>query len=375
MTSSAPVLLCSNTFWSIYNFRRGAITAMLSVGHPVHVAAAATQNDTFAPMLRAIGCIVHEIPMAANGKNPLQDLILVYRLYRLYRHIKPRVVFHYTIKPNIYGSIVSHWAGIPSVSVTTGLGYVFINDSITTHIVRGLYRYAFRHTDENWFLNQEDLRTFVSEGLVAQQKTRLLPGEGINLYHFDKSPWPSDETPFRFLLICRLLRDKGVIEYVEAARALKRELPNVICQILGPADVSNPSRILRETIDGWQLQGSIEYLDTTSDVRPFIAAAQCIVLPSYREGLPRTLLEAGALCRPIITSDAPGCRDVVDDGITGWKVPVRDTAALTTRMRMVARLPRKELQRIGNAGRAKVAREFSEHRVIAQYLRILTRIN
>lgn len=371
MTSPRPVLLCSNTFWSIYNFRRGPIAAMLAAGHPVHVAA---PEDAFAPLLRAMGCIVHWVPMAAKGTNPLQDLALAYRLYRLYRRIKPAVVFHYTIKPNIYGSIAAHWAGIPSVSVTTGLGYVFINDSLTTRIARGLYRYAFRHTRENWFLNPEDLRTFVSGGLVAQQKTRLLPGEGIDLDHFATAPWPSPDTPFRFLLICRLLRDKGVMEYVEAARTLKRELPHVVCQMLGPADVSNPSAILREAVDDWQREGIIEYLGTTPDVRPFMAAAHCIVLPSYREGLPRTLLEAGALCRPVITSDAPGCRDVVDDGITGWQVPVRDADALTARMRTVASLPNAELQRIGAAGRAKVVREFDEHTVVAQYFRILARV-
>ncbi|GAB3625392.1 glycosyl transferase [Pandoraea terrae] len=381
MTDSRPVLLCSNTFWSIYNFRRGPIAAMLAAGHPVHVAA---PDDEFAEPLRAMGCVVHLMPMAAKGTNPLQDLALTGRLYRLYRRLRPAVILHYTIKPNIYGSIAAHWAGIPAISVTTGLGYVFINDSLTTRIARGLYRYAFRHTRENWFLNPEDHRAFVDGGLVALHKTRLLPGEGVDLAHFAAAPWPpavpaangapDGPTAFRFLLICRLLRDKGVLEYVEAARALKREMPNVTCQILGPADVANPTAVTREEVDAWQREGIIEYLGTTPDVRPLMAQAHCIVLPSYREGLPRTLLEAGALCRPVIASDAPGCRDVVDDGVTGWQVPVRDGAALTDRMRDVAGRPADALQRMGEAGRAKVAREFDERVVIAQYFRILATV-
>lgn len=374
-----PVLLCSNTFWSIYNFRRGPIAAMLAAGYPVHVAA---PDDEFAAPLAAMGCVVHRVPMAAKGQNPLQDLGLMWRLYRLYRQVRPAVIFHYTIKPNIYGSIAARFARIPAVSMTTGLGYVFIRESLTTRLARLLYRIAFRHTRENWFLNAEDHRAFVEGGLVDLAKTRLLPGEGVDLNHFQKAPWPTPApashvsadtapSPMRFLLIARLLRDKGVLEYVEAARTLRSEMPHVTCQILGAADVENPTAISRAEVEAWQREGVIEYLGTTNDVRPLIAAAHCVVLPSYREGLSRTLLEASAMGRPLIASDVPGCRDVVDDGVTGWLVPARDAAALTDRMRETARQPVSTLAQMGDAGRAKVAREFDEHVVIAEYFRIL----
>lgn len=377
---TTPVLLCSNTFWSIYNFRRGPIAAMLAAGHPVHVAAPA---DAFAEKLASMGCVVHVVPMAAKGQNPLQDLALMWRLYRLYRQVRPAVIFHYTIKPNIYGSIAAHLARIPSVSMTTGLGYVFIRESLTTRLARQLYRVAFRHTRENWFLNAEDHRAFVQHGLVALGKTRLLPGEGVDLAHFAKAPWPrahvadaadaadAPPSPMRFLLIARLLRDKGVLEYVEAARALRTAMPHVTCQLLGAADVENPTAITRGEVEAWQREGVIEYLGTTDDVRPCIANAHCVVLPSYREGLSRTLLEASAMGRPLIATDVPGCRDVIDDGVTGRLVPARDAAALTECMREVALMPASALEGMGDAGRAKVAREFDEHVVIAEYFRIL----
>lgn len=376
MSTQRPVLLCSNTFWSIYNFRRSPIVAMLEAGYPVHVAA---PDDEFADKLAALGCVVHRVPMAAKGQNPVQDFGLMIRLWRLYRQVRPSVIFHYTIKPNIYGSIAAHYAGVPAVSMTTGLGYAFIRESLTTRVARRLYRIAFRHTLENWFLNTDDHQAFVSGGLVALGKTRLLPGEGIDLTHFPAAPWPAPEAPaaagqaapFRFLMICRLLRDKGVNEYVEAARTLRAEFPHITCQLLGAADVENPTAISRDQVNAWHREGVIEYLGTTDDVRPVIANAHCVVLPSYREGLSRTLLEAAAMARPLVASDVPGCRDVIDAGTSGWLAPVRDAAALAARMREAALTPGETLARMGAAGRAKVAREFDEHIVIAEYFRIL----
>ncbi len=341
----------------------------------MHVAA---PDDAFAAPLAEMGCTVHRVPMAAKGQNPLQDFGLMCRLYRLYRQVRPAVIFHYTIKPNIYGSIAARFARIASVSMTTGLGYVFIRESLTTRLARQLYRIAFRHTLENWFLNIEDHRAFVEGGLVAIGKTRLLPGEGVDLTHFAKAPWPPSDLPanaapqpMRFLLIARLLRDKGVLEYVEAARALRAEMPHVTFQVLGATDVENPTAITRSEVDAWQREGAIEYLGTTTDVRPIIANAHCVVLPSYREGLSRTLLEASAMGRPLIASDVPGCRDVIDDGVTGRLVPARDAAALAAAMREIAQTPARALAQMGDAGRARVAREFDERVVIAEYFRIL----
>lgn len=368
----APVLFCSNSFWSIHNFRGGPIRALLAEGHPVHVVA---PDDDYAPLLREMGCTVHVMPLASKGQNPLQDIALTTRLYRLYRRIRPAVCFHYTIKPNIYGAMAAHWAGIPSVSITTGMGTVFINKSLITHVVRLLYRYAFRHTRENWLLNAEDFDAMVNGGLVDIRKARLLPGEGVNLDHFARAPWPESDGTFRFLLIARLLRDKGVLEFVDAARALKASTPHVRCQLLGPADVENPTAISREQVATWEREGLVEYLGVTQEVRPFIAQAHCIVLPSYREGLSRTLLEASAMGRPVITTDVQGCREVVTEGVTGWIVPAQNSTALATQMKQVAAMSDANLASVGGAGRAKVAQNFDERLVIAEYFRILGEVN
>ncbi|VVE05650.1 glycosyl transferase [Pandoraea aquatica] len=368
----APVLFCSNSFWSIHNFRGGPIRALLVDGHPVHVVA---PDDDYAPLLRDMGCHVHVMPMASKGQNPLQDIALTLNLYRLYRRVRPAVCFHYTIKPNIYGAVAAHWAGIASVSITTGMGTVFINKSLLTHIVRLLYKYAFRHTRENWLLNDEDFKAMVGGGLVDMRKARLLPGEGVNLDHFALSPWPDDDGTFRFLLIARLLRDKGVLEFVEAARAIKASMPHVRFQLLGPADVENPTAISREQVARWEDEGLVEYLGVTQEVRPFIAQAHCVVLPSYREGLSRTLLEAGAMGRPVITTDVQGCREVVTEGVSGWVVPAQDATALATRMSHVANMTACDLAAVGRAGRAKVAQNFDERLVIAEYFRILGEIS
>lgn len=345
---------------------------MLADGHPVHVVA---PDDDYAPLLRAMGCHVHVMPMASKGQNPLQDIALTLRLYRLYRRIRPAVCFHYTIKPNIYGAVAAHWAGIASVSITTGMGTVFINRSLLTHIVRLLYKYAFRHTHENWLLNDEDFKAMVGGGLVDMRKARLLPGEGVNLDHFALARWHDDDGTFRFLLIARLLRDKGVLEFVEAARAIRASMPHVRFQLLGPADVENPTAISREQVARWEQEGLVEYLGVTQEVRPFIAQAHCVVLPSYREGLSRTLLEAGAMGRPVITTDVQGCREVVTEGVSGWVVPAQDATALTTQMSHVANMTACDLAAIGRAGRAKVAQNFDERLVIAEYFRILGEIS
>ncbi|APD13652.1 glycosyltransferase family 4 protein [Pandoraea pulmonicola] len=367
-----PVLFCSNSFWSIHNFRGGPIRALLNAGHPVHVVA---PDDDYAPLLRRMGCTVHVMPMASKGQNPLQDMALTWRLFRLYRQIRPAVCFHYTIKPNIYGAVAARWAGIPSVSITTGMGTVFINKSLITFVVRQLYRFAFRRTLENWLLNESDFHAMVDGGLVDARKARLLPGEGVNLDHFVRAPWPDDDGTFRFLLIARLLRDKGVLEFVEAARKLKPSMPHVKFQLLGPADVENPTAISREQVAAWVDEGLVEYLGVTQEVRPFIAQAHCIVLPSYREGLSRTLLEASAMGRPVLTTDVQGCREVVTDGVTGWIVPVQDALALAARMRHIADTPARDLEAIGETGRDKVAQNFDERPVIAEYFRILGIVN
>lgn len=357
------VLVC-NTAWAIHTYRHGLIRMLVASGAEVVVLA--PRDRTVEPLV-AMGCRYIELPVASKGTDPLEDLRMLAAMRRHYRELRPQLVFHYTIKPNIYGSIAAWLARVPSVAVTTGLGYVFIRESRAASIAKRLYRFAFRFPREVWFLNRDDLATFeASRLLVHPERARLLHGEGVDIEQFAATPLPERET-FRFVLIGRLLWDKGVREFVDAARALRPRYPQARFALLGPAGVDNPSAVSRRYVDEWVRDGLIEYLGEAHDVRPHIEAADCVVLPSYREGVPRTLMEASAMCRPIVATDVPGCRDVVADGETGLLRLARDSASLAEKMAAMLEMPAEARRAMGRRGREKVLREFDEANVVERY--------
>ena len=384
------VIIALNTAWNLVNFRSGLIRALVAAGYEV---IAVAPLDSYAGRLEELGCRFIPLPMDNQGTHPGRDLLLLARFYRLLRQEKPDVYLGYTVKPNVYGSLAAHVLGIPVVNNIAGLGAVFIKDSWLTRLVRGLYRLALSRSAKVFFQNRDDRRLFVEGGLVQAEVTDQVPGSGIDLGRFALSPSPSDEAPtlrypanvrgeFRFLLIARLLWDKGVGEYVEAARILKRRYAGVasgdttqhnFC-LLGFLDVQNPAAISRAQMDEWVAEGIVTYLGETDDVRPHLADSDCVVLPSYREGTPRTLLEAAAMGRPIITADAVGCREVVDDGVNGYLCRLRDAADLAEKMeRMIALSPEARAE-MGRRGREKVEREFDERIVIQKYLETILEI-
>jgi glycosyltransferase involved in cell wall biosynthesis len=358
------ITLVCNTAWAIYTYRQGLIRELASLS--VEVIVLAPRDRTF-ELLTAMGCRCIELPVASKGTNPRDDLRTLWALFRHYRSIRPDIVFHYTIKPNIYGSIAAKLAGVNSVAVTTGLGYVFIQHSRAAQVAKMLYRFAFRFPREVWFLNRDDKSAFIDQNLLVHpERARLLHGEGIDLEQFVVTPLP-DTDHFNFVLIGRLLWDKGVGEYVEAARRLRKRYPQARFQLLGPVGVDNPSAITRAEVAAWEQEGVIEYLGEAHDVRPFIAAANCVVLPSYREGVPRTLMEASAMGRPIVATDVPGCREVVAHGINGLLCEVRNANSLADRLAQMLDMDGEERRAMGERGRHKVMAEFDERVVINQY--------
>ncbi|TQQ18952.1 glycosyltransferase family 4 protein [Vibrio cholerae] len=363
------LVMVANTAWSVFNFRHSLIKELLSSGVELYVIA---PEDKFSAKLVDMGCQVLDLPMQAKGVNPIADLGLMLRLLRYYREIKPDFIIHYTIKPNIYGSLAAKLAGIPSLAITTGLGYTFVNQNVVSQVARQLYKFAFRYPKEVWFLNEDDRSVFLEHHLIEPDKAVLLHGEGVNLNHFVPSDKPQSDENIRFLLIARMLRDKGVCEFVEAARQIRQRYPNAIFQLLGDCSVLNPSVIGREEIALWEKEGIVEYLGTTDDVRPIIAQADCLVLPSYyREGIPRTLMEGAAMAKPIITTDNVGCRDVVLDGQTGYLCEVKNAKALAQRCEQFLTLSDSEKQAMGKAGRSFMEAKFDEKLVIKQYFETL----
>lgn len=329
----------------------------------------APQDPTADQRMRGLGVERIPIRLDRSGINPWADLNLLRAYWRLLERLRPVAYLGYTIKPNIYGSLAAASLGIPAIPNVSGLGTAFIRGGPIQQVVSLLYRIGFRRSPVVFFQNGDDCHLFVERRMVRPEQARVLPGSGVDLERF--APAPLAEGAPTFLFVGRLLRDKGVLEFVEAARSLHSELPRARFQLLGPIDEGNRTAITRQEIDSWVAQGVIDYLGTSDDVRPFIAAATAIVLPSYREGLPRSLLEAAAMARPLVAADAPGCRDVVEDGVNGYLCAVRDPGSLADAMRRVAELPPAERLAMGQAARRKVQAQFSEDFVIRAYLDIL----
>jgi glycosyltransferase involved in cell wall biosynthesis len=317
---------------SLINFRGNLIQTLRRRGHEVYCIA---PDAWFADEVRAIASEFATAEVARAGLNPLDDILYYRQLLHLLRRYCPDTILSYTIKPIVYGTMAARNLGISEIyALITGLGYAFMNVSyhqrLTGLLARSLYRRALRFDRRVFFQNSDDLEEFVNLNIVSRQKTYLVNGSGVDLQHFAQRPLP--EGPPTFLLIARLLRDKGIMEYIEAATSLRKIFPEARFQLLGPADPS-PSGLPLSIIERSTEAGVIEYLGATRDVRPFLAKASVFVLPSYREGLPRTVVEAMATGRPIITSDAPGCRQTVREGGNGFLVPVRNPSALATTMR------------------------------------------
>ena len=323
--------------------------------------------------MRDLGVERIAIEIDRAGLNPLADLRLLARYRSLLKRLLPAAYLSYTIKPNIYGSFAAASLGIPAVPNVSGLGTAFIRGGPLQAIVTRLYRMGFARAPAVFFQNDEDRRLFVDRRIVRNNQVRVLPGSGVDLERFTPAPLPVG--PPVFLFIGRLLRDKGVVEFVEAARSLKRELPLARFQLLGGLDEGNRTVIGQGEIASWVTEGVVEQLGTTDDVRPFIAGATAVVLPSYREGLPRSLLEAAAMARPLVASDVPGCRDVIEDGVNGYICASRDVASLSDAMRRLANLPRDEQLAMGEAGRRLVQERYSEAFVIRAYLDILAEVD
>lgn len=356
-------MLTVNAAWNIWNFRKPVLKALLSNGHRVTVLA---PPDDSVAKLEEMGCRFLPLEMSAKGLNPLEGLQLRQAFLRAFRQDRPDIVFSYTIKNNLFGALAARRCGVPFLPNVTGLGTAFLSGGALQRVAEGLYRHAFRALPKIFFQNEDDRALFLSRRLIREAQAEILPGSGIDLQHFAAAPWPEDRG-IRFLMIARLLRDKGVHEYVEAARMLKAEGAPARFQILGATDTDNRTAISREEVAAWEAEGVIDYLGTTADVRPHIAAAHCVVLPSYREGAPRTLIEAASMARPLIATDVPGCRAVVDHEANGLLCDVRSGASLAGACRRFLSLDQNGRRDMGLAGRAKMAAEYDEALIVAAY--------
>jgi glycosyltransferase involved in cell wall biosynthesis len=362
----------ANTSWYIYNFRRNLLQDLRDAGH--HVVSIAP-TDEYSSRLIADGIPHRHLPLKGASTNPLREAATVVALRRLLQEEQVDVVLSYTPKGNIYSGLAVIGRATHLVANVSGLGRVFVRNSWLTILTRWLYRLAFGRAVKVFFQNEEDQKVFIEAGLVNADKSERIPGSGVDLTRFspaDSSGFAKSDAP-TFLLIARILWDKGVGEFVDAARFFKVRYPAARFQLLGFLDVANPSAVPRQTVSDWIEEGVVEYLGTADDVRPYLVAADCFVLPSfYREGVPRSLLEAAAMGKPVITTDAIGCRDTVDDGITGFLCHPRDAKNLADKMVQFVSMSMRERQAMGARGREKMICEFDERIVINRYLAVVS---
>jgi glycosyltransferase involved in cell wall biosynthesis len=367
--SGSVAMISANSFWNIANFRTPLIDALVDKGYRVITAAPGFD----AGWVRTHGAEAIRITIDRSGLNPIADVGLFIDYLRALRRCRPDFYLSYTAKPNIYGSMAARLCGVTSIPNVSGLGTAFIGDALFSRFVGLLYRLAFRGCPIVFFQNPDDRDLFMARKIVKPRQARLLPGSGIDLNHF-KPMSPSDDHQLRFLFIGRLLGDKGVREFVEAARLIRGERPDWRFQLLGALDEGNRSGISSQELNQWIEQGLIEHLGQTDDVRPHIAAATAVVLPSYREGMPRSLLEASAMARPLIASDVPGNRQLVEHGVNGLLCGVRDPQSLADAMLQIGTMGGGKRAEMGRAGRALAERSYGVEKVITAYLEAMAQL-
>lgn len=365
------IIIVSNTSWSLFNFRFSLAKELEKYGYEIILIA---PYDEYSEKLKQ-EFEYHNIWMNNKGTNPKEDIKTTFEFYKLYKKIKPDIVLHYTIKPNIYGTLAANILGIKTINNIAGLGTLFIKQNFVTKIAKYLYKYSQSKANKIFFQNHDDYEMFTNEKLVDINKCDILPGSGVDTNKFIPIKYNKTDNIFRFLLIARMLWDKGVGEYVEAAKIIRSKYQNVEFQLLGFLDVQNNSAISKEQMQSWVEEGFVNYLGTSDNVKEEIAKADCVVLPSfYREGTPRTLLESASMAKPIITTDNVGCRDVVDDGINGYLCEVKNPEDLADKMEMMLSLSDKQRDDMGKAGREKMIKEFDEKIVIDKYLEAIREI-
>jgi glycosyltransferase involved in cell wall biosynthesis len=364
------IALVANSAWSVYNFRMDLIRHLIPRFDILVIA----PEDEFATELKKQGCRFLNIQFNNRSKNPLRDFSLYRSLKKIYREQQPDFIFHYVIKPNIYGTLAAAACGIQSVAVITGLGYTFARRNWLNRIVSLLYKRALKNVREVWFLNQDDADVFIRHKLVAAEKVRILPGEGIDPGYFAPRQFrPVARTKaFQFLMSTRLLKSKGVRIYVDAARILRKKNRDIRFELIGFFEEHHPDSITPADIRYWQRRKYIHYSGFAKDVRPFLRQADCLVFPSfYSEGIPRCLMEAASMEIPIITSLNRGCKEVVEDGASGFLLPVNDAETLAEKMEEMIALDSRQRSAMGRRGRQIVIEKFDIRNILSVYDEIL----
>jgi glycosyltransferase involved in cell wall biosynthesis len=361
-------VIAANTAWNIVNFRGALIEGLRANGWRVVAMAA---DDGTAAALAGLGAEFEPIRVDGGGTSIIHDGRLFLDYLRVLRRLRPQAFLGFTVKPNVYGSLAAALLGIKTVNNISGLGTAFLAPGALNWLVSRLYCLSLARSAKVFFQNPDDRALFIARRLVRERQTGLLPGSGLDLDRFQPSTRLRADGAPRFLFVGRLLRDKGLVDYAEAARLLRPRWPEVEFAIVGFAGSDNSSAVPIEEVERWQRDGIVRYLGDTTDVRPFLEESDCIVLPSYREGMPRSLLEAAAMAKPMVATDVPGCRDLVSDGDNGFLCEARSPPSLAAAMEKMLKMGPDDRAAMGMRARRRVEREFDQALVVDAYLEAL----
>lgn len=358
------ILVLGNYAMGLYRFRKELLVELVRKGYEVHIA---LPEDPYANHLRDLGCVVHPIELMRRGKDPLADLKLFMGYLRLLRKLRPERVLTYTIKPNIYGGLASRLTGTPYIANITGLGTALEGSGLFRKLLLFLYGAALKKAQCVFFQNSWNREFFLGKGLIAG-RSRLVPGSGVNLEEHPVTPYPEEREVIRILFVGRIMRDKGIEELLDAAVILRNSGRPVLFQILGFCEEEYEDRLR-----AMEKAGIIRYLGRQEDVRPFMADAHGVILPSYHEGQSNVLLEAGAMGRPILATNVPGCREAFDEWVSGLGFEARSVSSLVGAVEAFLELPQERHVEMGLAGRRKMELEFDRRLVIEAYMEELER--
>lgn len=369
------IVFSDNRLGGLLGFRVDVIRHFLKLGHEVILLAPKARSDWDKVGVMVPGCRVIEVPMKPHGMNPIKDFRLFMAYMRIYRKERPDLVFNYTIKPNIYSGIAAKCCGARVVNVLAGLGYIFYEGGFMRRIARSIYSFALHRAHRVIVLNRDNRDYVLSKGFARRERVVMLPGgEGINLEAYPYHEELFDE-PVRFLMIARVLYDKGYREFVQAAQTIHKSHPDVVFELLGPLDTDSPTRVLPEEVEQDVKSGHIKYLGFSNRVPDFVLRdGVVVVLPSYGEGLNRSLMEACSMGRPIITSDIAGCKEMVVEGQNGFLVPPYDSKSLSSAMYRFLKLPKDEKQRMARRSHQLAVERFDVRLAIDIYEQIVDEV-
>ena len=364
------IIISINTAWNIYNFRLNLIKELQKNGHDI---IAVAPKDKYVYELEAIGVKCFDIKLDSKGTNPIIDLGLFSQYYKLYKIIKPDIVLSYTIKPNIYGNFAAHILGIPVVNNISGLGTLFINNTLATSIGKFLYKFSLRSSSHIFFQNEQDQNLFLKLNLIKSHKYSIIPGSGVDVEKFNCDR--TENLGNKFLFAGRLISDKGVFEYLESAVSILKYHPNKEFLLCGEIDANNKTAISNNDLEYYITHYSqIKYLGKTDNIIKLLRKIDVMVLPSYREGLSKSLTEAAAMSLPIITTNTPGCKEVVEDGLNGFLCEVKSQKSLENSILKMINLSNDQRLQMGLNGRSKVINKFTDKIVNNIYLDLINKI-